>query len=166
MIHSGQSSITHNERLRQKLKFCYFLFSFCIFLKNLCTRCEAVLYFVLEEEWENPDVNLPFAFTITKDASNDAVGRAIQGRAQYPRARISYKRRTFWNYHKLREILLQWPILVTTLALTQCFLLWKPSFVVRFVKLNITYHFWQRKEAGKTVFIDAYKLCKLIRKGS
>ena len=24
--------------------------------------CEALLYFVLEEKWENPDVNLPFAF--------------------------------------------------------------------------------------------------------
>ena len=23
--------------------------------------CEALLYFVLEEKWENPDVNLPFA---------------------------------------------------------------------------------------------------------
>ena len=124
-------------------------FQFLHFLKNLCTRCEAVLYFVLEEEWENPDVNLPFAFTITKDASKECSWTSIQGRAQYPRARISYKRRTFWNYHKLREILLQWPFLVTTLALTQCFMLWKPSFVVRFVKLNITYHFWQRKEAGK-----------------
>ena len=137
--------MTHDERLRQKLKFCYFPFSFCIFLKNLCTRCGAVL----EEEWENPDVNLPFAFTITKDASNECSWTSIQGRAQYPRARISYKRRTFWNYHKLKEILLQWPILVTTLALTQCFLLWKPSSIVRFVKLNITYHFWRRKEAGK-----------------
>ena len=35
------------------------------------------------------------------------------------------------------------------LALTQCFFPRKPSFVSRFVKLNITYHFWQRTEAGK-----------------
>ena len=27
--------------------------------------------FVLEEKYENPDVNLPFAFTITKCASNE-----------------------------------------------------------------------------------------------
>ena len=65
-----------------------------------------------------------------------------------PRARISFKRRTFWNYHSLEKFYLS-DFLVTVLALTQRFLLWKPSFVSHFVKLNITYHFWQRTEASK-----------------
>ena len=65
-----------------------------------------------------------------------------------PRARISFKQRTFWNYHSLEKFYLS-GFLVTVLALTQRFLLWKPSFVSHFVKLNITYHFWHRTEASK-----------------
>ena len=47
-------------------------------------------------------------------------------------------------------------ILVAILALPQCFFFGPLLFVPRLVKLNITYHFWQRTEAGMFFCI----LCK------
>ena len=41
------------------------------FVQNFCTRCEALLNFNLEGKRENPDINLLFAFTITKCASKE-----------------------------------------------------------------------------------------------
>ena len=83
-------------------------FQFLHFVKNFCTHCKALLYSVSEEKRRNPNVNLPFAFTITKYASNEwcqlekscalktrAVRRAIQGRAQQPTCTHKFKRRTF-----------------------------------------------------------------------
>ena len=114
-------------------------FQFLHFLQNFCTHCKALLYSVSEEKWGNPNVNLPFAFTITKYASNEwcqlekscalkarAVKRAIQGELNKPRVRISLKRRPFWNYHKLREVISPLEDL-------------EDSFVSRFVELHVSF---------------------------
>ena len=55
-----------DERLHQKLKFCYFPISFCI----LCKTFELVARPFCILSW-NPDVDLPFALNITKCASNE-----------------------------------------------------------------------------------------------
>ena len=91
--HSGKSSITPDERLHQKLKFCYFPISFCI----LCKTFELVAKPFCILSW-NPDVDLPFALNITKCTSNEwcqlekscalktrAVRRAIQEELTNPR---------------------------------------------------------------------------------
>ena len=53
--------ITLTRMTTTKIEVLLLRFQLVHLVQNVCTHCEALLYFVLEEKWENPDVNLPFA---------------------------------------------------------------------------------------------------------
>ena len=54
--------ITLTRMTTTKIEVLLLRFQLVHLVQNVCTHCEALLYFVLEEKWENPDVNLAFAF--------------------------------------------------------------------------------------------------------
>ena len=53
--------ITLTRMTTTKIEVLLLRFQLVHLVQNVYTHCEALLYFVLEEKWENPDVNLPFA---------------------------------------------------------------------------------------------------------